>query len=155
MSRATWDSSRSLRDFGYGPVTLFGAVFHRLLLSVLVPRRGPATPADKSAGLGFSPFARHYLGNHCCLLFLQVLRCFTSLGWRRNPMDSGPVGGALPPPGFPIRTPPDQSVFAAPRSFSQLAASFFACRCQGIRHAPFVSWPNYYSFADDGATKID
>ena len=32
----------------------------------------------------------------------------------------------LPVPGFPIRTSPDQSVYAAPRSFSQLAASFIA-----------------------------
>ena len=31
-------------------------------------------------GLGYSPFARHYLGNHYCFLFLQVLRCFSSLG---------------------------------------------------------------------------
>ena len=31
--------------------------------------------------LGFSPFARHYLGNHFCFLFLQVLRCFNSLGF--------------------------------------------------------------------------
>ena len=32
----------------------------------------------------------------------------------------------LPVPGFPIRASPDQSVYAAPRSFSQLAASFIA-----------------------------
>ena len=31
-------------------------------------------------GLGCFPFARHYLGNHCCFLFLQVLRCFSSPG---------------------------------------------------------------------------
>ncbi len=30
-------------------------------------------------GLGYSPFARHYWGNHCYFLFLQVLRCFSSL----------------------------------------------------------------------------
>ena len=29
-------------------------------------------------GLGSSPFARHYLGNHCYFLFLRVLRCFSS-----------------------------------------------------------------------------
>ncbi len=29
-------------------------------------------------GLGCSPFARHYLGNHSCFLFLWVLRCFSS-----------------------------------------------------------------------------
>ena len=32
-------------------------------------------------GLGYSPFARHYLGNHFCFLFLRVLRCFSSPGW--------------------------------------------------------------------------
>ena len=31
--------------------------------------------------LGSSQFARHYFGNHCYFLFLQVLRCFSSLGW--------------------------------------------------------------------------
>ena len=35
------------------------------------------------SGLGCSPFARHYLGNHCCFLFLQVLRCFSSLDSHR------------------------------------------------------------------------
>ena len=30
-------------------------------------------------GLGYSPVARHYWGNHCYFLFLQVLRCFSSL----------------------------------------------------------------------------
>ena len=29
-------------------------------------------------GLGYFPFARHYLGNHYCFLFLRVLRCFSS-----------------------------------------------------------------------------
>ena len=37
--------------------------------------------------------------------------------------------------GFPIRTSPDHSVFAAPRSLSQLTTSFFAYRCQGIHRA--------------------
>ena len=32
-----------------------------------------------SSCLGCSAFARHYLRNHCCFLFLQVLRCFSSL----------------------------------------------------------------------------
>ncbi len=31
-------------------------------------------------GLGCSPFARHYLGNHFCFLFLRLLRCFSSPG---------------------------------------------------------------------------
>ena len=36
-------------------------------------------------------------------------------------------------PGFPIRTPADQRLFAPPRSLSQLIASFFGFQCQGIR----------------------
>ena len=32
-----------------------------------------------STGLGFSPVARRYWGNHVCFLLLQVLRCFSSL----------------------------------------------------------------------------
>ena len=31
-------------------------------------------------GLGSSPVARRYWGNHCCFLFLRVLRCFSSPG---------------------------------------------------------------------------
>ena len=31
-------------------------------------------------GLGCSPFARRYSGNHYCFLFLRVLRCFSSPG---------------------------------------------------------------------------
>ena len=32
-------------------------------------------------GLGSSHFDRHYFGNRCFFLFLQVLRCFSSLRW--------------------------------------------------------------------------
>ena len=45
------------------------------LAAVLQPRR-----SRNSSGLGCAPFARHYLGYHCCFLFLPVLRCFSSRG---------------------------------------------------------------------------
>ena len=38
------------------------------------------TPVCSHTGLGSFPFARRYLGNHCCFLFLRVLRCFSSPG---------------------------------------------------------------------------
>ena len=41
--------------------------------------------------------------------------------------------------GFPIRTSPDQSLFAAPRSLSQLTTSFIACWRQGIHRTPLVA----------------
>ena len=42
--------------------------------------------------------------------------------------------------GFPIRTSTDQSLFAAPRGFSQLIASFFGYWCQGIHLMLFLAW---------------
>ena len=36
------------------------------------------TPSCKQDGLGCSAFARLYLRNHYCFLFLRLLRCFTS-----------------------------------------------------------------------------
>ena len=42
-------------------------------IAVLQPRR-----CRNIVGLGSSPFARHYLGNHSYFLFLRVLRCFSS-----------------------------------------------------------------------------
>ena len=41
--------------------------------AVLLPRR-----RRNADGLGSSPVARHYWGNHCCFLLLGVLRCFSS-----------------------------------------------------------------------------
>jgi hypothetical protein len=60
---------------------------------------GPAEPAQMlpqphtrnacrlshAHGLGSSPFAHHYSGNHNCFLFLRVLRCFTSPRPHRPP----------------------------------------------------------------------
>ena len=43
---------------------------------VLLPHR-----CRDTGGLGSSPFARHYWGNHVCFLFLRVLRCFSSPRW--------------------------------------------------------------------------
>ena len=50
---------------------------HSCRIAVLQPR-----PVREPVGLGFSPFARHYSGNHFCFLFLPLLRCFSS---RRSP----------------------------------------------------------------------
>jgi hypothetical protein len=111
---------------------VFPGPFHFALspdIVVLQPRWPLAT------GLGCSPFARHYLGNHCCFLFLPLLRCFSSGRWPPAEAGSG---------GCPIRKSADHSFFAAPRGLSQLCTSFFASRCQGIHHVPFgafVLWP--------------
>ena len=46
------------------------------------------TPWCTHHGLGSSAFARRYLRNHFCFLFLRLLRCFSSPGSLRTPMDS-------------------------------------------------------------------
>ena len=42
---------------------------------------------------------------------------------------------------FLIQRSPDQCLFAAPRSLSQLITSFIGSQCQGIRPAPLFAWP--------------
>ena len=145
------------RAFAYGAGTLFRRRFNAVPLArgFLTPRplcsTGRPSPRHRSGnacrlsrrrGLGWSGFARRYSRNHCCFLFLRVLRWFTS---PRSP----------PPPyfvraggtqarawvGSPIRTPPDPSPRAAPRGFSQLTASFFAAVSLGIRRRPFLACP--------------
>ena len=55
----------------------FSNVFHFIYyinIAVLLPRY-----CRNNNGLGLSPVARRYWGNHVCFLLLQVLRCFSSL----------------------------------------------------------------------------
>ena len=85
MSRSTWDTSRLSSGFrirGFHPLW---PDFPDRSAILQMPYRGPATPSGKPDGLGCSAFARHYLRNHCCFLFLRVLRCFTSPGVALKP----------------------------------------------------------------------
>ena len=82
MPRATQDTACLLVSSGTEPSSSAARLSRRFpsklvsMTAVLQPRRrGRAT----RAGLGWSPFARHYWGNHCCFLLLEVLRCFSSL----------------------------------------------------------------------------
>ena len=53
--------------FVYGAVTRYGRTFQNVPLTFTVQQRGPTTPTLHcySTGLGSSPVARHYWGNHC------------------------------------------------------------------------------------------
>ena len=46
------------------------------------------TPECTHSGLGSSNFARRYFRNRCFFLFLRLLRCFSSPGSLRTPMNS-------------------------------------------------------------------
>ena len=83
-------------------------------------------------GLGSSDFARHYFRNHCCFLFLRVLRCFSSPGSPCITIYSLCNNTILLVLSSLIRISTDLRIFAPPRSFSQLVTSFFGAMYQGI-----------------------
>ena len=68
-----------LSPFAYGAFTLYGRLSQnrsaRISLNYAVH-----TPVCTHTGLGSSHFARRYFGNRCFLLFLSLLRCFSSGG---------------------------------------------------------------------------
>ena len=133
--------------FVYRALTVYGRPFQVVRLTCwFFTRRpyglaGPTTPTCKHIGLGCSAFARRYLRNHYCFLFLQVLRWFTSLRCLLQPMDSAEDTEVLPSVGFPIRKSSGQRLFPAYRSLSQVTTSFIDSWRQGIHRTPLVAWP--------------
>ena len=94
-------------------------------------------------GLGYSVFARHYWRNHYCFLFLQLLRCFSSLGLllyveilrlHRSGLPHSDICGSIR--------------ITNPRSLSQLITSFIASESLGILHTLLLTScstkPNFY-----------
>ena len=74
-----------------------------------------ACQLSHTRSLACSAFARHYLRNHYCFLFLWVLRCFTSPRSLQLPYTfrqrSLHMTGDIR--GFPIRRSPDRSSFTS------------------------------------------
>ena len=105
----------------------------------MLPHVAVRNPEDiATSGLASSAFARHYSRNLGWCLFLALLRCFSSGGSPHTPILFSVWYLAV---GFPIRKSPDRSLFAAPRSLSQLITSFIGSWCQGIPLALFLAWP--------------
>ena len=106
----------------------FGSVIFRSRKpSTPVVRRPPVWPLSSSLAttkeIEFSFFSSGYLD-----VSLPRVPSY-------EPMDSVHGDRALPRPGSPIRIPADQCLLAAPRSFSQLIASFVGNQCLGIHPA--------------------
>ena len=93
-------------------------------------------PCRNMDGLGCSPFARHYWGNHCLFSFPAGTKMFQfpALASYYARCHSFRMTGC------PIRKSSDQRLFAPTRSLSQLITSFIASESQGIRHAPFFTF---------------
>src|SRR5699024_8281727 len=132
VSRRTQDAPKASVSFVYRALTLSRSASHQILLLTSVLYRSPTTPLCMHNGLGSSLFARRYLGNRFFFLFLQVLRCFSSLRLPRFRVLHLAVGS-------PIRISLDHSLLTAPQSVSSFVTSFIGSSCQGIHRAPFVS----------------
>ena len=125
----------AISHFDYRAVTVSGPAFLRCSSRVRCALCWPATPTLRrglvwplpsslaaTGGIDVSFFSSGYLD-------VSVPRVPSD-----ETMDSSHGDGALPPPGFPIRTSSDQSPLTAPRGFSQLATSFVGNQCHG--HPP-------------------
>ena len=124
--------------FTYWTITVYGHIFQSVLFTICIQCRGPTTPLAPCDvnGLGCSPFARHYWGNH----YLFSLPAGTKMF--QFPALASILDGwySFRIPGCPIRRFTDQGLFAPPRDFSQLITSFIASESQGIRHAPLLTF---------------
>ena len=88
------------------------------------PRQIPPavrTPPCTHDGLGSSAFARRYLRNHVCFLFLRLLRCFSSPGSLRNTMDSCYGDGGFLRRVSPFRYPWIVAYLQLPMAFRSLS----------------------------------
>jgi hypothetical protein len=95
-SRPTQDNPTDPKPSGTG-LSPSAVHFPRCFPSALNQFNGVLQPrmCRDTYGLGCSAFARHYLRNHSCFLFLRVLRCFSSPG--SPPLrDTLRVQGGLP-----------------------------------------------------------
>ena len=152
MSSTTWETVPSLEPaFAYGPITLSGRPFQVFLLARLYSSRRyallrsvPTTPVTQRARrlhatrFRLFPFRSPLLGESNSLSLPPVTKMFQFTGLASPSLciqqgDDRVLGR----PGFPIRRPPGQRLFAPLRSFSQLATSFIAGSCLGIHPVHF------------------
>ena len=95
MSRGTLDTA-VLTRFSLTGLSPSLAGLSRTVLLTLFVTSAVRTPACTHTGLGSSVFARRYSQNrYIFFLFLRLLRCFSSPGSPRIPMDSEYGDGGL------------------------------------------------------------
>ena len=142
MPGSTQVSSGRQSVFAYGALTLFGRLSHTFPLTdcfvtsicqTLQPR------PCKHGRFRLFPVRSPLLGEY--FLFLQVLRCFSSLGILPPTYVFGWGCCGFAATSFLIRKSPDQSLYTAPRGLSQCPTSFIGTWRQGIHRKPLVASP--------------
>jgi hypothetical protein len=101
---------------------------HLIHVAVLQPQAG-----RNRVGLGFFPFARHYLGNHCIVFSSSA---YLDVSVQQVCVYYNPQADWVVPFGYyRIKT-----LLAVPRYFSQLNTSFIASETLGIHRSPLVTF---------------
>ena len=140
VSRSTLDPAAAFRTSRTGPSPSPAALPRAVPLCF--PRLSAVlTPPCTHGGLGPSRFARRYSGNRCFFLFLRLLRCFSSPGSPRAPMDS--ARGAQ---GLLVRVSPFRHlrIFAhlpLPAAFRSLSRLSSAPSAKASALRPFLLGP--------------
>ena len=137
MPRSTPDPARIL------PVTPTGlspspAGLPRPVLLHSVSFPAVLTPPCIHGGLGSFRFARRYSGNHCCFLFLRLLRCFSSPGSLRTAMDSPGGAWSLSRRVSPFRHPRIYAHLQLPAAFRSLSRLSSALSAKASALCPFL-----------------
>ncbi len=135
------DWTGSQRAFAYRTFTFCGPTFQTVRLACwLVTLRLFADQIPRPlrtqacSGLGSSPFARRYSGNRYFFLFLEVLRCLTSLRWLLAVYEFNGRWRDMTPVGFPHSDiPGSKPVCGSPRL---IAAYHVLHRLLVPRHPP-------------------
>ena len=104
----------------------FPKSFYFIFIVHIVVLQPPDRRNDQS--LGYSAFARHYLRNHYCFLFLSLLRCFSSGGMLPR-KDTMLAHGGLPH----SEIPGSQLLCSSPRLIAALHVLHRLCM---PRHPP-------------------
>ena len=135
VSRRTQDPTRLRIVFGYGTCTPCGRPFNAVLLTILLPCRGPTTPSLEMVWAPSLSLAATY-GIIIYFLFLRVLRCFSSPG--TSLMDYGFIHGCHPitDDGFP-HSDIDGSLCTY-HSPSRFAVCCVLLQFQVPRHPPYA-----------------
>ena len=124
----------------YRTLTFFGLLSQTILITSIVVLVVLYPYCISTLGLGSSYFARHYSRNRVFFLFLQVLRCFSSL--RSLPIHYFThvwITCSFRKLSSLIRISMVQWIFAPTHSFSQLITSFFGSWCLGIHPTLLVA----------------
>ena len=108
----------------------------RLCFRQFLPARNPTRHAP---WFGLFPFRSPLLRESIFLSLPPGTEMFQFPGCPRVGLCVHPTVADLRPPGFPIRISTDLGLLAAPRGFSQLAASFVGAWCLGIHPMLFFA----------------